>query len=64
MITDPPKREQIMALDKDAGKVEGEGVDKLEFVVGMMMILGVELCGVLWLAMEPLHWPHALNTIL
>jgi len=52
MITDPPKREQIMALDKDAGKVEGEGVDKLEFVVGMMMILGVELCG------EPLSWDN------
>ena len=51
MITDPPKREQIMALDKDAGK-EGEGVDKLEFVVGMMMILGVELCG------QPLSWDN------
>ena len=36
MITDPPKREQIMALDKEAGK-GGDGVDKLEFVVGMMM---------------------------
>ena len=28
MITDPPKREQIMALDKEAGK-GGDGVDKL-----------------------------------
>ena len=51
IITDPTKREQIMALDKDAGK-EGEGVDKLEFVVGMMMILGVELCG------QPLSWDN------
>ena len=34
-----------MALDHD-----GEGVDQLEFVVGMLQILGVELCG------EPLHW--------
>lgn len=32
IITNPPKREQIMALD-----VDGEGVDRLEFVVGMMM---------------------------
>lgn len=51
MITDPPKREQIMALDKEAGK-GGDGVDKLEFVVGMMMILGVELCG------QPLSWDN------
>ena len=34
-----------MALDHD-----GEGVDQLEFVVGMLQVLGVELCG------EPLHW--------
>ena len=26
-----------MALDKEAGKEDGAGVDKLEFVVGMMM---------------------------
>jgi len=45
LITNPPKREQIMALDHD-----GEGVDQLEFVIGMMMLLGVELCG------EPLKW--------
>ena len=45
LITDPPKREEIMALDHD-----GKGVDQLEFVVGMMMLLGVELCG------EPLKW--------
>lgn len=34
-----------MALDHD-----GKGVDQLEFVVGMLQILGVELCG------EPLRW--------
>ena len=34
-----------MALDHD-----GQGVDQLEFVVGMLQVLGVELCG------EPLHW--------
>ena len=45
LIEEPPQREQIMALDHD-----GEGVDQLEFVVGMLQILGVELCG------EPLHW--------
>ena len=45
LIEEPPQREQIMALDHD-----GEGVDQLEFVVGMLQVLGVELCG------EPLHW--------
>ena len=45
LIEEPPQREQIMALDHD-----GQGVDQLEFVVGMLQILGVELCG------EPLHW--------
>lgn len=34
-----------MALDHD-----GKGIDQLEFVVGMLQILGVELCG------EPLSW--------
>eukprot|EP00747_Dinoflagellata_sp_TGD_P062733 gnl/TRDRNA2_/TRDRNA2_153147_c0_seq3.p1 gnl/TRDRNA2_/TRDRNA2_153147_c0~~gnl/TRDRNA2_/TRDRNA2_153147_c0_seq3.p1 ORF type:complete len:563 (+),score=81.76 gnl/TRDRNA2_/TRDRNA2_153147_c0_seq3:106-1794(+) len=37
--------EMIQALDKD-----GQGVDILEFVIGMLMQLGVELCG------EPLQW--------
>ena len=32
LITHPPSREQIMALDHD-----GNGVDRLEFIVGMMM---------------------------
>eukprot|EP00908_Phaeocystis_cordata_P021350 Transcript_3699.p2 GENE.Transcript_3699~~Transcript_3699.p2 ORF type:complete len:164 (-),score=44.54 Transcript_3699:1170-1661(-) len=45
LILSPPNREQIMGLDKD-----GKGVDRVEFVVGMMMILGVELCG------QPLAW--------
>jgi len=37
--------DEILRLDAN-----GDGVDKLEFVVGMLMILGVELCG------EPLRW--------
>ena len=37
--------EAIMQLDHD-----GRGVDSLEFVLGMLMVLGVELCG------EPLQW--------
>jgi len=45
LIEKPPQREQIMALDHD-----GTGCTQLEFVVGMLQILGVELCG------EPLHW--------
>ena len=32
LVTHPPSREQIMALDRD-----GAGVDQLEFIVGMMM---------------------------
>lgn len=35
----------ITALDRD-----GHGVDKLEFVIGMMIQLGVEICG------QPLEW--------
>lgn len=35
----------VDSLDKD-----GEGVDKLEFVIGMLVTLGVEVCG------EPLTW--------
>ena len=34
-----------MALDRD-----GKGVDKLEFVIGMLINLGVQLCG------KPLSW--------
>ena len=45
LILHPPQREEIMALDH-----EGKGVDQLGLVVGMMMLLGVELCG------EPLKW--------
>ncbi len=45
IITDPPDRDDIMALDQDK-----QGVDEVEFVVGMLMQLGVELCG------EPLQW--------
>jgi len=37
--------ELIKSLDKDGG-----GVDKLEFVIGYLITLGVELCG------EPLTW--------
>ena len=37
--------EQIVGLDRD-----GKGVDRLEFVAGMLMVLGVELCG------HPLRW--------
>ena len=32
LILSPPNREQIMGLDKD-----GKGVERVEFVVGMMM---------------------------
>ena len=32
LVTHPPSREQIMALDRD-----GAGVDQLEFIVGMVM---------------------------
>merc|ERR1719326_2861604 len=52
LITNPPNREQIMKLDKD-----GQGVSRLEFVVGYMMLLGVELCG------EPLKWDDILPFI-
>lgn len=45
LITNPPDREQILSLDRD-----GKGVDKLEFIMGMMMNLGVQLCG------QPLKW--------
>ena len=45
LITKPPNREQILSLDRD-----GKGVDKLEFIMGMMMNLGVQLCG------QPLRW--------
>ena len=45
LLTRPLQRERVVALDHD-----GKGVDKLEFVVGMLQILGVELCG------EPLKW--------
>jgi hypothetical protein len=45
LVERPPQGEQIMALDRD-----GRGVDQLEFVVGMLQILGVELCG------KPLSW--------
>ena len=37
--------ETITALDRD-----GQGVDKLEFVVGMLITLGCEVCG------QPLKW--------
>ena len=40
LILHPPQREEIMALDHD-----NKGVDELEFVVGMLMNLGVQLCG-------------------
>ena len=45
LLTKTLERKQILDLDAD-----GYGVDKLEFVVGMLRILGVELCG------EPLRW--------
>jgi len=45
LILNPPNREKIMELDRDK-----RGVDELEFVVGMLMNLGVELCG------QPLTW--------
>ena len=47
LITKPPRREQIMGYNADH---HADGVDRLEFVLGMMMHLGVELCG------EPLKW--------
>jgi len=42
--------DEIVELDKD-----GKGVDKLEFAIGMMIVLGVELCGekLTWEAMQP-----------
>ena len=45
LLTRPLRREQVVALDHD-----GSGVDKLEFVIGMLQLLGVELCG------EALDW--------
>lgn len=45
LLTRPLDRSKILELDHD-----GQGVDKLEFVVGMLQILGVELCG------ERLRW--------
>ena len=40
LLTRTLDQEQIFALDRD-----GKGVDKLEFVVGMLIMLGVEMCG-------------------
>jgi len=40
LILNPPDLKAIMKLDHDK-----RGVDELEFVVGMLMNLGVELCG-------------------
>jgi len=45
LLIDPPDRDDIMSLDYDK-----KGVDEVEFVVGMLINLGVELCG------EPLKW--------
>ena len=53
LILNPPKREQIMALDHD-----NKGVDELEFVVGMLMNLGVQLCG------QKLTWDDVRQTLL
>jgi len=45
LLTRPLDRKRVVALAHD-----GKGVDRLEFVIGMLQILGVELCG------EPLQW--------
>ena len=45
LLTKPLDREQMLSLDKDGG-----GISCLEFVTGMLIMLGVELCG------EPLKW--------
>ena len=49
------ERAVLLTRPLDTGRVvglahDGNGVDRLEFVVGMMQILGVELCG------QPLRW--------
>ena len=45
LLTKPLQREMLVGLDKD-----GKGIDVLEFVIGMLQLLGVELCG------ERLSW--------
>lgn len=46
LIAHLPERKKIMALD-----INGDGaVDEVEFIVGMLHLLGVTLCG------EPLHY--------
>jgi hypothetical protein len=45
MVTKEMEPEEITALDHD-----GNGVSELEFVVGMLIHLGVEICG------EPMTW--------
>lgn len=49
LLTKQMSREEVLRLD-----VNGDGIDKLEFVVGMLQNLGVELCG------EPLRWDDVL----
>lgn len=49
MLISPLKWDKVQHFDDD-----GNGVEKLEFVVGMLMDLGVELCG------EPLSWADVL----
>ena len=40
LFTHVPERNKIMAMD-----VNGDGVDEIEFIVGMLSILGVTVCG-------------------
>ncbi len=49
LLTHLPERKKIMALD-----INGDGVDEIEFIVGMLHLLGVTLCG------EPLGYNDVL----
>jgi len=40
LITHPPDRKEIMSLD-----INGDGVDEIEFIMGMLNLLGATLCG-------------------
>lgn len=42
LFTQVPERTKIMALDVNG---DGDGVDEIEFIVGMLSILGVTICG-------------------
>ena len=53
LVTRVLTEKEMLALERDSE----QGVDKLEFVIGILMLLGVELCG------QPLEWKDVLPFI-